>query len=112
MNINFKNFKSNFYIHDNMREYKIKRGHDVDISKLITTYFGAKGDIYKGMEFSVEGIGDVTMKQEKNILSVDIVPPKEICGDYDIIKKWNNFLLDATGKDARERKKEFGKVKK
>lgn len=95
-----------------MREYKIKRGYNPDINSLVSDYFGAKGDIKGGMEFSVEGIGDVTMKQEKNVLIIDIVPPKTICGDYSIIKKWNDFLFKATGKDTKERKKEFGKIKK
>ena len=94
-----------------MREYRIKRGYNPDIEALIKTYYGASGDILKGMDFEVEGIGKVNMKQEKNILAVDIVPPKKICGDYSIIKKWNQFLLEATGKDTKERKKEFGKVK-
>lgn len=94
-----------------MREYKIKRGYHPDISAIIAEYYGAKGDVTKGIEFSVDGIGDVTMKQEKNILSVDIVPPKTVSGDYGVIKKWNQFLLDATGKSTKERKKEFGKVK-
>lgn len=94
-----------------MREYKIKRGHHADVEQLITTYYGAQGDIYKGMEFSVEGIGQITMRQEKNSLFIDIVPPKKICGDYSIIKKWNQFLYEATGKDTKERKKEFGKIK-
>ena len=93
-----------------MREYRIKRGHNPDIEKLISTYFGAKGDIIKGMEFTVEGIGEVSIRLEKNSLFINIVPPKTICGDYSIIKKWNDFLVDATGKDAKERKKEFGKI--
>ena len=95
-----------------MREYKIKRGYNSDINTLVSDYFGAKGDVTSGMKFSVEGIGDVTMKQEKNILIIDIVPPKTICGDYSIIKKWNDFLFKATGKDTKERKKEFGKINK
>jgi hypothetical protein len=92
-----------------MREYKIKRGHYADIGKLVTDYFGAKGDISKGVEFSVEGMGDILMRQEKNSLFIEIVPPKSVTGDYSIIKKWNEFLFDATGKDARERKKDFNK---
>ena len=64
------------------------------------------------MKFEVEGIGKIDMKQEKNILSVDIEPPKKVCGDYSIIKKWNAFLFEATGKDTKERKKDFGKIKK
>jgi len=94
-----------------MREYTIKRGYNPDISELVASYFGAKGDIFQGIEFSVEGIGEVSMKQERNKLQVDIIPPKTVCGDYTIIKKWNQFLLDATGKDTKERKKEFGKIK-
>jgi hypothetical protein len=93
-----------------MREYKIKRGYNPDVNALVSQYFGAKGDVEKGMQFSVEGIGAVTMKQEKSSLLIDIVPPKTISGDYSIIKKWNDFLLEATGKDTKERKKEFGKI--
>ena len=92
-----------------MREYKIKKGHNPDIDTLITQYFGAKGDIGKGMQFTVEGIGAITMKHEKSSLFIDIVPPKTVCSDYTIIKKWNEFLFEATGKDTKERKKEFGK---
>jgi hypothetical protein len=92
-----------------MREYKIKKGHNPDLDTLITRYFGAKGDIGKGMQFTVEGIGAITMKHEKSSLFIDIVPPKTVCSDYTIIKKWNDFLFEATGKDTKERKKEFGK---
>lgn len=93
-----------------MREYSIKRGHGADINQLVTKYFGATGDIAKGIQFSADGIGEVTLHREKNRLQVDIVPPKKITGDYTMIKKWNDFLFEATGKDARERKKEFGKI--
>ena len=95
-----------------MREYKIKRGYNPDINGLISDFFGATGDVMKGMEFTVDGIGDVSIKLEKTLLIIDIVPPKSICGDYSVIKKWNDFLLKATGKDTKERKKEFGKIKK
>jgi hypothetical protein len=93
-----------------MREYKIKRGHNQDLDALITQYYGAKGDIGKGMQFLVEGIGTITIRQEKSSLFIAIVPPKTVCGDHAIIKKWNEFLYDATGKDTKERKKEFGKI--
>jgi hypothetical protein len=93
-----------------MREYKIKRGLNPDINALLSRYFGATGDVSKGTRFTVEGIGEVTMKQEKSSLHIDVVPPKTVSGDYAIIKKWNDFLLEATGKDAKERKKDFGKI--
>jgi hypothetical protein len=93
-----------------MREYKIKRGHNPDLNALISKYYGADGDIGRGMQFSVEGIGAVSIKQEKSSLIIDIVPPKTVCSDYGIIKKWNEFLFEATGKDTKERKKEFGKI--
>jgi len=94
-----------------MREYKIKRGHNPDVSDLVNSYFGVQGDIYEGIEFETDGIGQINIKQEKNSLFVDIVPPKKICSDFNVIKRWNQFLFDATGKDAKARKKEFGKVK-
>jgi hypothetical protein len=95
-----------------MREYKIKRGYDADLDSLVSNYFRAKGDIEKGIEFDVEGIGKINMKLEKKSLFVDIEPPKKNSGDYRIIKKWNNFLFEATGKNTKERKKDFGKIKK
>ena len=93
-----------------MREYSIKRGHDVDLNSLVAKYFGADGDISEGITFTAEGMGEVNLKREKNRLLVDIVPPKKITGDGTIVKKWNDFLFEATGKDAKERKKEFGKL--
>ena len=94
-----------------MREYKIKRGHYADIDALVSKYFGAQGDILKGLKFEVEGIGKIDMRQEKSSLFIDIEPPKKISGDYSVIKKWNAFLFEATGKDTKERKKDFGKIK-
>jgi hypothetical protein len=93
-----------------MREYSIKRGHDVDLNSLVAKYFGADGDIVEGIRFTADGMGDVTLKREKNRLLVDIVPPKKITGDGSIVRKWNEFLFEATGKDAKERKKDFGKI--
>jgi hypothetical protein len=94
-----------------MREYKIKRGYNPDINSIITKYFGINGNITNGINFEVEGIGKIDMKCVKNTLIVDIEPPKNVSGDYNIIKKWNNFLFEATGKTTKERKKEFGKGK-
>ena len=94
-----------------MREYRIKKGYNADVGALISKYFGAEGDISKGMKFEVEGIGKIDMKQEKSSLFIEIEPPKKICGDYSIVKKWNTFLFEATGKGTKERKKEFGKIK-
>jgi len=95
-----------------MREYLIKKGYNPDVSAIINKYFGASGNIEQGIKFEVDGIGKVDMRQENKILYVDIVPPKTISGDYSVIKKWNEFLFEATGKDSKERKKEFGKIKK
>jgi hypothetical protein len=92
-----------------MREYRIKKGHNPDIVKLINKFFGAKGDIFSGVKFEVNGIGKIDMRQEKNYLFVEIKPPKTICGDYSVIKKWNEFLFEATGMTTKERKKEFNK---
>ena len=95
-----------------MRNYKIKRGYDPDINAIIKDYFGVNADVEKGCKFEVEGIGKIDMRQDKKLLIVDIEPPKKVTGDYGIIKKWNNFLFDATGKTTKERKKDFGKIKK
>ena len=94
-----------------MREYKIKRGHHPDLDSLLSKYFSVDGSIKNGVNFEVDGIGKIDMKHDKNIIYVDIIPPKKVSGDYEIIKKWNNFLFEATGKTTKERKKEFGKGK-
>ena len=93
-----------------MREYRIKKGHNPDIGAIVDKFFGIKGDIFSEMKFEVDGIGKIDMKQEKNFLIIDIEPPKTVCGDYTIIKKWNEFLFEATGMTTKERKKEFGKI--
>ena len=95
-----------------MREYKIKRGYHPDLNLLINKYFDVNGDVHRGIEFNIDGIGKINMKTLKNSLIVDIEPPKKVTGDFQIIKKWNDFLYEATGKTAKERKKEFGKIKK
>jgi len=95
-----------------MREYRIKKGYNPDIGALVDKYFGVSGNIEKGMNFEVEGIGKIDMKQDKKSLIIDIIPPKKVSNDYSIIRKWNDFLLEATGKSSKERKKEFGKIKK
>ena len=48
--------------------------------------------------------------KDQSILYVEIIPPKTISNDYSIVKKWNEFLFEATGKTSKERKKEFGKI--
>jgi hypothetical protein len=95
-----------------MREYKIKRGYDPDINAVVKEYFDVSADVTKGCSFEVEGIGKIDMKKEKKSLFIDIEPPKKVSGDYSIIKKWNQFLYDATGKTTKERKKDLGKIKK
>jgi len=95
-----------------MREYKIKRGYHPDINAIVNEYFDVTADVKQGCTFEVEGIGKIDMRQDGKSLIVDIEPPKKVTGDYSIIKKWNQFLYDATGKTTKERKKEFGKVKK
>lgn len=95
-----------------MREYKIKRGHNPDVEALVSEYFNAEGNLDEGINFSHEGIGTVFMKQDGKSLMVDIEPPKKPCSDYSIIKKWNKFLFEATGRNAKERKKRMTKKAK
>ncbi|HDN96010.1 MAG TPA: hypothetical protein ENG71_02975 [Thermoplasmatales archaeon] len=88
-----------------MRKYSIKRGHKPDLNALIKRYFGVEGNVEEGIEFEAEGIGKVYMKKEGNYLIVDIVPPEKVNGSYEVLKKWNDFLFEATGRTAKERKK-------
>ncbi|MDG6228838.1 MAG: DUF5611 family protein [Candidatus Thermoplasmatota archaeon] len=93
-----------------MRQYKIKRGYNPNINTLLSEYFGVDGDVSKGVEFEVPSMGKISIRQEKSSLFIDTEPPKKVSGDYGVIKKWNDFLFDATGKTTKERKKEFGKA--
>jgi len=88
-----------------MRSYSIKRGHNPDLNALVRKYFGVNGDVEKGMEFVVDGIGKIHMKKEKNSLLIETEPMPSSAGGIEIIKKWNDFLFDATGRTAKERKK-------
>jgi len=88
-----------------MRKYSIKRGHKADVNMLIEKYFGAKGNVNEGIEFNVDSIGKIYMKKEGNYLIVDITPPDEVKDDFEAIKKWNQFLYEATGRTAKERRK-------
>lgn len=88
-----------------MRRYTIKRGYKPDLNALIKKYFGIEGNIEEGVKFEAEGIGKIFMKKEGNAIVVDIIPPDKVTGDYSILKKWNDFLFEATGRTAKERKK-------
>lgn len=93
-----------------MREYKIKKNHNANISSLILKYFNTEGNIEKGFKFLVEGIGTIFIQKKEKSLFIEIEPSKTRCSDFNIVKRWNNFLFEATGKTTKERKKDFGKV--
>ncbi len=95
-----------------MREYSIKRGHKVDVNALLKKYFNAEGDLEKGFEFVAEGIGNVYIKKEGNSLFIETRPLPGTRAEYAIIKKWNDFLFEATGRTAKERKKLWEKQAK
>jgi len=88
-----------------MRRYSIKRGHKPDMNRLLMEYFGVDGDAEEGIEFEAEGIGKVFLKMEGKSILIDITPPEKVTGDYSVLKKWNDFLFQATGRTAKERKK-------
>ncbi|MEA2055124.1 MAG: DUF5611 family protein [Candidatus Thermoplasmatota archaeon] len=95
-----------------MREYSIKKGHNPDVNAIIKNYFGASGEVEKGMNFIVDGIGKVYMRKEKNNLLIETEPIAGMSGSIDVIKKWNDFLFEATGRTAKERKKMLEKEMK
>ena len=93
-----------------MREYKIKKGHNVDLQDLVHKYFGIKGDVEKGFKFDAGAIGIVFIQKKGSSLFIDVEPSREKCSDFSVIRKWNDFLFEATGKTAKERKKELTKI--
>ncbi len=88
-----------------MRRYSIKKGHKVDLNELLKKYFNVEGNLAEGFEFEEKGIGKIFIKKEKDEIIIDIKPPEKIEANPDILKKWNNFLFEATGRTAKERKK-------
>ena len=90
-----------------MRTYSIKRGHTANASQLLKKYFEidvASSDIDKGCEFTIPGIGTIFI--QKSVQKVSIETRKSSPDtSIDVVKKWNNFLYDLTGRTAKERKK-------
>ena len=95
-----------------MRSYSIKRGHNPDISSLLKQYFSAEGDINDGFEFEVDGIGTVFIKLEGKNVMIETTPSTKTEATYDLLKHWNTFLFDITGRTAKERKKLWEKESK
>ncbi|MCD6410885.1 MAG: DUF5611 family protein [Thermoplasmata archaeon] len=93
-----------------MRVYTIKRGYNPNLEKILEEYFGVKGDVEKGFSFYADGIGRIFIKREKSSIMIDIKENPSKCKDVSLIKKWNEFLYKATGKTAKERKKELLKL--
>ena len=90
-----------------MREYRIKKGYNPDINSLVKEYFGIEGDVEQGLKFFFDGIGEIFIKREGQKLYIETTPSGSKKSDISIIKKWNEFLFKATGKTAKERKKEL-----
>ena len=95
-----------------MREYFIKRGYHPDMEALIREYFGASGNPTKGVAFVAQGIGKISLRQEGTSLFIETEPQPDMAGSPELIKKWKNFLFDATGRTAKERKKMMEKQAK
>ena len=92
-----------------MREYRIKRGYKPDLNAILSRYFGVNGDLEKGFNFNIEGLGEIFIQHKGSSLFIE-TKTSSTKADYSIIKKWNDFLYEATGKTAKERKKEFSKL--
>ena len=68
-----------------MREYKIKRGHYADIEQLLSSYFGAKGDIIKATRRKVHNsymalqdeIADESLNKIAEKIMADLSSKKE-----------------------------------
>jgi len=88
-----------------MREYSIKRGHKPDLNAILKSYFGVEGDFDKGLDFFADGIGKIHLKKKKNAILIETEPVPGTSGGADIIKKWNDFLFEITGRTVKERKK-------
>ena len=85
-----------------MREYKIKKGHNVDLQDLVHRYFGIKGDVEKGFKFDAGAIGIVFIQKKGSSLFIDVEPSREKCSDFSVIRRWNDFCLLYTSPSPRD----------
>lgn len=90
-----------------MREYSIKRGHHPDFEALLEEYFEASGDVEEGIEFTADGIGVISIRRDGKSLFIGTKPQPDMQGGVDVIRRWNDFLEEATGRTAKERKKKL-----
>ena len=95
-----------------MREYSIKRGHHPDMASIIEKYFGIADHGEGKLSFEAEGIGKIHLSYDKKSVYIETEPQSNATGGADAIKKWNNFLVDATGCTSKERKKTMEKKAK
>jgi hypothetical protein len=95
-----------------MRSYSIKRGHTPDVAALVKQYFGAEVDMESGCTFVADGIGEVLLKKEETTVLIETRPLPGTRAEYAVIKKWNDFLFDVTGRTTKERKKLWEKEAK
>jgi hypothetical protein len=95
-----------------MREYSIKRGHNPNIADIIEKYFGVTGRPEQGICFEAEGIGTIHLRRAKGSIFIETEPQPDAAGGTETIKKWNDFLLELTGRTSKERKKRMEKKAK
>ncbi|RLF52307.1 MAG: hypothetical protein DRN19_01235 [Thermoplasmata archaeon] len=93
-----------------MREYRIKRGYNPDMNSLVKEYFGVEGNVEEGLKVFCDGIGEIFIKREGQKLYIETRPSRNKKHAISIIKRLNEFLFRATGKTAKERKKELLKL--
>ena len=90
-----------------MRTYTIKRGHTSNVPQLLKKYFdidATVSDIDKGCEFTTPEIGTIFIQKKGQKVSIETRKSSPNTS-IDVIKKWNNFLYNLTGRTAKERKK-------
>jgi len=64
----------------------------------------------KGFKFNVNALGEVFIQRKGSSVFVETKTKSRGANrDYSIIKKWNDFLYEVTGKTAKERKRELTK---
>lgn len=111
-----------------MQEYEVKRGlaKQIDLGQMLTTIFGASKKDGEWHTASFGAMPLIRAKYEpKGTLIVDTQSRTDLAGlvakgdkealqlTLDTQKRWNDFLLQATGYDAKQRgKKAQEKAKK
>ena len=96
-----------------MREYPVKKGNKTDVGAILekANKFSKDGKVEGDMvTFTLPGLKKVEVQCGKKNLFIGTETDESYGEPMNAIKIFNNFLIEATGFNSKERKKRFSKI--